>query len=198
MQLTIEEAKGAQSWEKNLLLREILSDGTEDLIELHDCCRQTWVQLFWIQYLKMPIFFCLDMLEIWIHTIFEAQWFLRDPSVFQPFCCVSNVAHSGSLRANTAAAVIIQVYQGSRWLNDRLAIHNLHYIPFCFYMTCQCYHDIHMLYHMIYQWVYGGSYIMYTYTRHYILYVSCYTAKVVYNIKCMLYNASQPSTGRLG
>ena len=37
MQLTIEEAKGAQSWEKNLLLREILSDGTQDLIELHDC-----------------------------------------------------------------------------------------------------------------------------------------------------------------
>ena len=91
--------------EKNLLLREILSDGTEDLIELHDCYRQTWVQLFWIQYLKMPIFFCLDMLEIWIQTIFEAQWSLRDPSVFQPFCCVSNVTHSG--RANTAAAVIV-------------------------------------------------------------------------------------------
>ena len=40
-QLTIEEAKGAQSREKNLRLREILSDGIEDLIELRDCYRQT-------------------------------------------------------------------------------------------------------------------------------------------------------------
>ena len=55
-------------WEKNLLLREILSDGTEDIIEMHDCYRQTWVQLFWTQNLKMPMFFCLNMLpvEIWI------------------------------------------------------------------------------------------------------------------------------------
>ena len=105
MQLTIEEAKGAQSWEKNLLLREILSDGTEDLIELHDCYRQIWVQLFWTQNLKMPIFFCLNMLEIWTQTIFEAKWSLRDPVVFQPFCCMSNITHKG--RANTAAAVIV-------------------------------------------------------------------------------------------
>ena len=105
MQLTSEEAKGAQSWEKNLLLREILSDGKEDLIELHDCYRQTWVQLFWIQNLKMPIVFCLNMLEICMHAIFEAQWSLRDPAVFQPFYCMSNVAHIR--RANTAAAVIV-------------------------------------------------------------------------------------------
>ena len=105
MQFTIEEAKGAQSWEKNLLLREILSDGTEDLIELHDCYRQIWVQLFWIQNLKMLIFFCLNMLKIWIQTIFEAKRSLRDPAVFQPFFCVSNVALRG--RANTAAAVIL-------------------------------------------------------------------------------------------
>ena len=48
MQVTIEEAQGAQSWKKILLLREMLSDGTEDLIEMHDCFRQTWVQLFCI------------------------------------------------------------------------------------------------------------------------------------------------------
>ena len=105
MQVTSEEAKVSQSWKQNLLLREILSDGTEDLIELHDCYRQTWVQLFWIQNLKMPILFCLNMLEIWIQTIFEAKWSLMDPAVFQPFCCVSNVAQSG--RASTAAAVIV-------------------------------------------------------------------------------------------
>ena len=105
MQVTIEEAKGAQSWKKVMLLREILSDGTEVLIEMHDCYRQTWVQLFWIQNLKTPIFFCLNMLEIWIQTIFEAKWSLRDPAVFQPFCYVSNVALSGW--ANTAAAVIV-------------------------------------------------------------------------------------------
>ena len=74
MQLTIEEAKGAQSWEKNLLLREILSDGTEDLIELHDCYRQTCVQRFWIQYLKHSIFFCFNILEIWIQQ-FLKPWF---------------------------------------------------------------------------------------------------------------------------
>ena len=105
MQVTSEEAKGAQSWKQNLLLREILSDGTEDLIELHDCYRQTWVQLFWIKNLKMPIFFCLNMLEICIQTIFEAKLSLRDPAVFQPFCCVSNIALSK--RANTAATVIV-------------------------------------------------------------------------------------------
>ena len=37
MQVTSEEAKVSQSWKQNLLLREILSEGTEDLIELHDC-----------------------------------------------------------------------------------------------------------------------------------------------------------------
>ena len=41
MQVTIEEAQGAQSYKKNLLLKEILSDGTEDLVEMHDCYRQT-------------------------------------------------------------------------------------------------------------------------------------------------------------
>ena len=34
MQVTIEEAQGAQSDKKILLLKEILSDGTEDLIEI--------------------------------------------------------------------------------------------------------------------------------------------------------------------
>ena len=67
--------------------------------------RHTCVQLSWIQNLKMAIFFCLNMLEICIPTIFEAKWSLRDPAVFQPFGCVSNVALSG--RANTAAAVIV-------------------------------------------------------------------------------------------
>ena len=32
------------------------------------------VQLLWIQKLKMPVFFCLHMLEIWIQTMFEAKW----------------------------------------------------------------------------------------------------------------------------
>ena len=40
-----------------------------------------------------------------MQTIFEAKLFLRDPAVFQPFCCVSNVTLS--VRANTAAAVIV-------------------------------------------------------------------------------------------
>ena len=39
-------------------VEEILSDGTEDLIEMHNCYRQTWFELFW----KNPIFFCLNML----------------------------------------------------------------------------------------------------------------------------------------
>ena len=37
IQVTVEKAKGAQSGKKILLLREILSDGTDNLIELHDC-----------------------------------------------------------------------------------------------------------------------------------------------------------------
>ena len=57
-----------------LLLREMLSYGTKDLIEMHDCYRQTWVQLFWIQNLKIAIFFCFNMLKIWIPAIFEAKW----------------------------------------------------------------------------------------------------------------------------
>ena len=89
MQVTIEEAKGAQSWKKkiscweqqswkkNVLLRETLSVGTEDLIVLHDCYRQTCVQLFWIQNFKMLIFFCLNyrlnMLEIWIQMILKGS-----------------------------------------------------------------------------------------------------------------------------
>ena len=75
MQLTIEEAKGAPSLGKKSPVEKILpvSDGTEDLIEMHDCYRQTWVQLFWIQNLKMPIFFCLNMLEICIQSILEAK-----------------------------------------------------------------------------------------------------------------------------
>ena len=48
----------------SLLLREILSDGTEDLIEMCDCYRQTWLQLFWIWNLKILMFICLNMLEI--------------------------------------------------------------------------------------------------------------------------------------
>ena len=119
MQVTIEEAKGAQSWKKIMLLREILSDGTEVLIEMHDCYRQTWVQLFWIPNLKMHIFFCLNILEIWTQTIFEVKGSLRDPAVFQPDCCVSNIALRE--RANTAAAVIvhtqIQLFFESNILN---------------------------------------------------------------------------------
>ena len=41
MQVTIEEAQGAQSNKKIIILKEILSDGTEDLIKMHDCYRQT-------------------------------------------------------------------------------------------------------------------------------------------------------------
>ena len=41
MQVTIEEAHKELNLEKKLLLREILSDGTEDLIEMHDCYSQT-------------------------------------------------------------------------------------------------------------------------------------------------------------
>ena len=37
MQVTSEEAKVSQSGKQSLLLRGILSEGTEDLIELHDC-----------------------------------------------------------------------------------------------------------------------------------------------------------------
>ena len=102
-----------------LLLREMLSYGTKDLIEMHDCYRQTWVQLFWIPNLKMHIFFCLNILEIWTQTIFEVKGSLRDPAVFQPYCCVSNIALRE--RANTAAAVIvhtqIQLFFESNILN---------------------------------------------------------------------------------
>ena len=94
MQVTIDEAKGAQAaqplkkiscWEKYGQMEH------KNWLKLHDCYRQTWVQLFWIQYLKTPIFFCRNMLEIWIQTIFEAKWSSRDPAVFQSFCCMSNV-----------------------------------------------------------------------------------------------------------
>ena len=68
---------------------------------------QRWVQWFRIQNLRMPIFFCLNMLEIWIQTIFETKWSLRDPAVFQPFHCVSNTALQG--RANTATNVIVHI-----------------------------------------------------------------------------------------
>ena len=74
MQFTTEEAQGAQSWEKILLLRGILSDGTEDVIEMHDWYRQTWYKLFWIRNLKIPMFFCLNKLEIWLQTFFDAKW----------------------------------------------------------------------------------------------------------------------------
>ena len=47
LQVNIKEAKGAQSWKKIPRLREILSDGAKDLIEMHACYRLTWVQLFW-------------------------------------------------------------------------------------------------------------------------------------------------------
>ena len=43
-----------------------------------------------IQDLKIPKFFCLSMLEIWIQTFFDAKWSWRDPAVFQPFHYVSN------------------------------------------------------------------------------------------------------------
>ena len=94
MQVTSEEAKEAQSWEKSPIERNIVRwngsgssshlnlkihdnsefeiqclTSTEDLIELHDCHRQTWVQQFWIQNLKMPIFFCLSMLEIYKQSL---------------------------------------------------------------------------------------------------------------------------------
>ena len=73
IQVTFEEAKGAQSYKTNLLLREILSDWTEDLIEMHNSWwlfhsnLSSTVLNHWIQNLKMPIFFCLNMLEICIH-----------------------------------------------------------------------------------------------------------------------------------
>ena len=43
MQLNIEEAQGAQSLKQilSLLLSDGFSDGTEELIETHDCYRQT-------------------------------------------------------------------------------------------------------------------------------------------------------------
>ena len=47
VQVTIQEAQGVQSYKKNLVLREMLWDGTEDLIERHDL-QTTWIQLFWI------------------------------------------------------------------------------------------------------------------------------------------------------
>ena len=52
VQVTTEEEQGAQSWKKKFMLRAIimaLSKGKEDLIEMHECCRQAWVQLsrFW-------------------------------------------------------------------------------------------------------------------------------------------------------
>ena len=87
-------SKRSSILKKNRLLREILLDGTVDFIEMHNCYRKTWGQLFWTQNLKMPIFFFLNMLEIWKQIIFEAKWSKRDPAVLQPFCCVSNVALS--------------------------------------------------------------------------------------------------------
>ena len=78
MQVTIVGAEGAQSWKTNLQLREILSDGTEDLIEMHDCTEKPWVQLFWIQNLKSSMSFCLNMLQIWI---FVAKFSYMDPAV---------------------------------------------------------------------------------------------------------------------
>ena len=54
MLFTIEAWKQFSCWEK---YDGPLSDRTEDLIEMHDCYRQTWVQLLWIWSLKIPLFF---------------------------------------------------------------------------------------------------------------------------------------------
>ena len=53
-------------------VEKILSDGTKELIEMYDCYRQNWFHLF--EYLKNPMFFCLNMLENWLQTIFIAKW----------------------------------------------------------------------------------------------------------------------------
>ena len=72
MQVTSEGAKGAQSWRKNLLLREYQME------------QKTWLNCMIVidkpefncseyKILKMPVFFCLNMLEICKQTIFEAK-----------------------------------------------------------------------------------------------------------------------------
>ena len=56
--------------------------------------------------------FCLNMLQIWI---FVAKFSYMDPAVFQPFCCVFNVALCG--RANTAAYNQVQHFFEANILN---------------------------------------------------------------------------------
>ena len=76
MQLTIEVAKGAQSWKKKSIWEK--------------CCQME--QKIWLNCMivtdklefnchtvlntkfEMPMFFSLNMLEIWVQTIFEAKW----------------------------------------------------------------------------------------------------------------------------
>ena len=51
-ELNLEKTNSNSCWEKDC---QMDSDGTEDLIELHYCYRQTWVQLFWIQKISVSI-----------------------------------------------------------------------------------------------------------------------------------------------
>ena len=78
MQVTSEEAKFSQSWKQNLLLREILSDGTKDLIELHDCYRQTWVhQLHFEDLLYSLVSWWLKLI---CFTVYSTHWFCEGSS----------------------------------------------------------------------------------------------------------------------
>ena len=105
MQVMVEEAQNAQSWKTNPFERNAV--------------RWNW-RLDWNAWLltanllsmvlntnlKNLMFFCLNMLEIRIQTICDAKWSSMDSAVFQPFCCMSNVALRGrAIWANTADPV---------------------------------------------------------------------------------------------
>ena len=83
MQVTIEEAQGAQSLKTFLLLREISSDGTDVLIKMHDCYRQTYFNYFEYKIWKIP---CIYVLICWKFECKQSQlpndkkW-TRDPDV---------------------------------------------------------------------------------------------------------------------
>ena len=104
MQVTNEEAKGAQSWKTNSAVERNIVRWNRRLdwnAWLLQTCLSSIVSNKKLENVHL---FNLNMLEIWVQTI-RSQMIWKDSAVFQPFCWVYNVALRGM--ANTVAAVLV-------------------------------------------------------------------------------------------
>ena len=118
-----------------LLLWEILSDETEDLIERLDWYRQTWFQLFWLsehKFWNLFIFFVLicilrnsnknncwiaakSAMEIRIKTIVDANWSQIKLNLLSRILAILLSVHIVlGWRAKKVAAVILYVWDVQR------------------------------------------------------------------------------------